>query len=249
MATYRRLQRDEVHVWIALPSSLASCTRSFETLLSRDEQDRACRLQSGSDAKFVIRRGLLRVILSFYLGISPGELRFDYGPQGKPAIAEPPYGSNLHFSLSCSGQVLAYAITSDHQVGLDVEEIRTLRHVEEVVMCFFSGEEQAAFRMVPAEHQLLWFLRVWTCKEAYLKATGCGLSQPLDSFSVVLSNPSDHPMLSSTVDAAVEGRSLLVFEPASGYVGAACTDSCCSRLSIVTVCAVDACKGTLLQLE
>jgi 4'-phosphopantetheinyl transferase len=52
-----------------------------------------------------------------------------------------------------------------------------------------SGAETAAFDALPTHARAPAFLRAWTCKEAYVKATGEGLSLLLPRITVALSGP------------------------------------------------------------
>jgi 4'-phosphopantetheinyl transferase len=72
-------------------------------------------------------------------------------------------------------------------VGIDIERARTVHDVDQICERFFSAPEVDIFRNIGVAQQQQAFFRCWTAKEAFVKATGEGLSRPLDSFSVVFS--------------------------------------------------------------
>jgi 4'-phosphopantetheinyl transferase len=129
----------------------------------------------------VVARGFLRYILSRYLETKPERLKFSYGEYGKPAL-----DGRLHFNMSHSHRVALLAITEDRQIGVDVEHIRADFATEDIARRFFSPAEVESFNSLPEEEQVAAFFRCWTRKEAFIKATGRGLSQPLDKFDVTL---------------------------------------------------------------
>lgn len=114
---------------------------------------------------------LLQYALSEF-GIPPRDQRFTESPQGKPQLMG---RTDLHFSLSHSGH-WAVCTLSDDPVGVDVEAPRCTARVAQR---FFHPRELAVSDPVS-------LTRVWTAKEAFLKALGLGLTVPLDSFLVRL---------------------------------------------------------------
>lgn len=169
-----RLFRDDVHLWFAqLPLPVAQIYPLFSTL-STDEQARAEKFRFERDRhRFIAGRGMLRAILSRYLEISPEQITFSYQLHGKP-ILQSRHQSSLRFNVSHSHECAIYIVADQREVGVDVEYQRTV-DVEGLAKRFFSAYEYRTLRTIPAEQQLRTFFHLWTCKEAYLKATGDGL--------------------------------------------------------------------------
>jgi len=179
---------DEVHVWRAtLDQQTASQIQSFLQSLAADEQARAERFHFERDREhFIVARGVLRAILGNYLNRAPECLSFCYSSHGKPALAGESGKDAIRFSVSHSHGVALYAVTRGREVGIDLERIRFDLPVAEIAERFFSRREVAMLRALPTDVQQQAFFRCWTCKEAYIKARGEGLSLPLDQFDVSL---------------------------------------------------------------
>ena len=171
------LSQDEVHVWRADLDLPAARLQQLVQSLSADEQVRAERFYFEQHRqRFIAGRGILRILLGRYLSVEPQQLRFDYTSSGKPALAKTG-DSRLQFNLSHSQGLALYAVTRDRQIGIDLEQLRPTADVEQIAQRFFSAQEYAAIQSLPPDQKLEAFFRYWTCKEAYLKATGDGLSQ------------------------------------------------------------------------
>ena len=185
----------EVHVWRAQLELPSSQVQRLRGILTDDELDRANRFFFEIDRqRFIAARGTLRSILSHYITIFPGDLRFYYNQYGKPFLA-PEFNSYLlKFNLSHSGSMALYAITRNMEIGVDVERVRSDFEYEEIAKRFFSANEVSILRTIPTEKKLEAFYIYWTRKEAYIKAHGEGLSLPLDSFDVSFA-PWEPPML------------------------------------------------------
>jgi 4'-phosphopantetheinyl transferase len=191
----------EVHVWSAsLDGRLASLGR-LGRLLSEDEFDRAARFHFDLDrARFVVGRGLLRTLLASYTGQHPAELCFSYTTYGKPELQE---DHDLHFNLAHSGGRALFAICIGSEIGVDLERVQPGIARERVAEHFFSALEVSELRALPAHEQDCAFLACWTRKEAYVKATGEGLSLSLQDFDVTL-RPGDLPALRRTAWSELE---------------------------------------------
>ena len=216
------LAADEVHVWrIALNRPIED-VQGLQTLLASEEISRADRFRFEKDRRrFVVVRGLLRVILGRYLDLKPGQLGFVYGDYGKPALAPAPATRGLSFNLSHAHELALVAVTRDRQIGIDLEHMRPIPEMEQIAERIFSPQEKEMFRALPGAEKLEVFFHCWTCKEAYIKARGEGLSLPLDRFQVVPILGEAAPLLSLDGDPQEASRwSLRKLIPAPGYVAA-----------------------------
>jgi 4'-phosphopantetheinyl transferase len=211
------LRADEVHVWRL---RLDRSPEEFRDLLETDELARANRFYFEKDRKhFVVARGFLRVLLGRYLQAEPNQLQFSYGAWGKPALDGEFRESRLRFNMSHSYGVALYAVTEDREIGIDVEHVRPDFASDDVARRFFSPFEVGALCELPDDDRVAAFFRCWSRKEAYIKATGRGLSQPLDGFDVTLGSPENVALL-RTDDGSHERWQLADIAVGPGYAGA-----------------------------
>jgi 4'-phosphopantetheinyl transferase len=176
------LGRADVHVWAA---SLAADATHWRECLSQAELDRAAAFHFELHRRrFIVGRGLLRLILSRYLAAKPQELEFAYGPQGKPELAGSLAANGLRFNLAHSEDLAIVAVTRLGAIGVDLERIAPLEEVDELVARFFSIRENTRFQQLAAEQKAPAFFNLWTRKEAWLKATGEGIAHSLNLVEV-----------------------------------------------------------------
>jgi len=217
------LSNDNVHVWFEVIDKKFWEIHKFLKILSPDEKLRAERFHFEHDRKrFIIRRGQLRIILSRYLDIDPGQIQFCYGHYGKPLLSEDLNKRMLRFNLTHSHGLALYAIARNREVGIDLELIRPITQSKEIVEQYFSPQENAIFMALPSTEKQKAFLTCWTRKEAYTKARGEGLFMPLDRFDVSLV-PGEPAALSSAGGNPRDTSSWSLREIATkpGYVAAA----------------------------
>lgn len=156
-----------------------------ERVLSREERDRAARFHFPHHRRrFIAAHSALRAILGTYAGREAASLVFALDALSKPLLAEP--RGAIRFNLSHSGEFAAIAVVRDAPVGIDIETLAPVPDIESLAKSCFSAGERTALASAPVTHRLEHFLRGWTRKEAYLKATGDGLRAPLDTFTVSL---------------------------------------------------------------
>lgn len=215
------LKADEVHVWRVNVDDVAPLLPGMTCILSPEERDRAERFRFPGDWRhFVVRHAGLRLLLGRYLDADPAALGFALGPHGKPALVDRGKDA-LSFSMSRSGDIVLYAVTRDREVGIDVEWC--LRDVDclDIARQFFSAREAEALSALDHAQRRLRFFRLWTCKEAYLKAVGQGLSFPMNEVEVSL-HGGNRPVLESIggSDWAARQWSCWQWTPAEDYIAA-----------------------------
>jgi 4'-phosphopantetheinyl transferase len=116
-------------------------------------------------------------LLSAYAGTEQ-PLAIVRGAHGKPAA---PDAGGIEFNLSHSGRHVLIAFARGQALGVDVEAVDGRhRSVMAIAQRFFAPEEAAALEPLDEAGRRLAFLRLWTCKEAVLKALGSGLHFGLD---------------------------------------------------------------------
>jgi 4'-phosphopantetheinyl transferase len=215
------LSASEVHVWrIGLEQPHRE--RNFLDTLGLDERSRANRFHFARDRRhFIVARGFLRLVVSRYLETDAERLRFCYGAYGKPALDGVHRNSRLRFNMSHSRGVGLYAITHAREIGVDVEHIRADFASEEIARHFFSPFEADTLCALPPPERVPAFYRCWTRKEAYIKATGRGLSQPLDGFDVTLAPGEPAALLRTDEDSKDFPRWFLYDLPVGSHYSAA----------------------------
>lgn len=122
---------------------------------------------------------LARYSVGHYMKKSEQEINLVFGEKGKPHIGNL---SDIHFNISHSGHYVVCAV-APVEIGIDVERIRkvNLRIAER----FFSPSEINDLMACDEEYRMQYFITLWTIKESYLKAIGRGLTQHLNSFTIV----------------------------------------------------------------
>ena len=202
---------DEIHVWRVALDAGTPVEAQLAQLLSVDEQDRLLRFHSSSDRRrFAIRRGTLRMLLSAYTGIPGAELRFTHGKNGKPGLDQRSDYLLPCFNTSASANRALIAISGKIPVGVDIEYMRPIDEIHDIASKYFSAQERDSLAELPRDLQPGGFYRIWTSKEAIIKADGRGLSMPLNSF-VVSSDPGEPPQLLQTTEGMDSSRDWILY--------------------------------------
>lgn len=170
---------DEVHLirW----RDVLSISGEVKEVLSEEEVNKMNRFVRHEDQmRFLFGRGYLKLLLSRLFDAPPSGIEIAVNQYGKPHLS----GDPCHFNISHSGEWVAVAF-SQNEVGVDVEMVNKVDDWEEIASRFFTETEYAAIRSgITLEERQVIFTQMWTYKEAYIKALGRGLSQPLDSFVI-----------------------------------------------------------------
>jgi 4'-phosphopantetheinyl transferase len=199
-----------VQVWVFRVSACLPALPHLQHLLSREERQRHSRFAVAADRhRFVLGRGTLRLLIGWCTGTRPEEVEFSQTPEGKPFLVGERSSDGLEFNVSHSSDIVACALTRGSSVGVDVELMRAVPKMEQIVDQFFAAEESRVFREAAAADRIRCFFRAWTRKEAFVKALGVGLSRDLKSFAVSL-NP-DESIRVLRNDAENAGAESVVF--------------------------------------
>jgi 4'-phosphopantetheinyl transferase len=177
-----------VHVW-RIPLDRAEVAAAYWPILSDEEKERGQRFyRELHRTRYVIAHGAMRRILAEYVNEPADELRFVVGSHGKPALDRSTGGTRVEFNLSHSDDLALLAVSRDAPVGVDLERWSEESEHLELAERFFSPLERDALRALASDKAMLvaGFFAAWSRKEAYLKATGEGISRGLHHFDVTL---------------------------------------------------------------
>lgn len=170
----------EIHLWSAELSNRAEDL----ALLSVAEKQRADRfLVEHAREQFIFAHAAKRRVLAQYLNQAPTEIQFLTGEHDKPYL---PQHAGIHFNISHSHRGFLLGISAEQELGVDIEYHKPGVPVIELAQRFFAQSEYESLIALPEKDQLNGFYRIWTRKEAFIKATGQGLSFGLSNFSVSL---------------------------------------------------------------
>ncbi len=153
-------------------------------LLTRDEVEKSLRLIQEEDRqRFLVGRGVLRILLGRYLNVAPGSVSIGTGADQKPLLTGA-QADAIHFNVSHSGDWILIGFAAS-PLGVDIERIDPAFHFEEVRTHYFTREE------LPLTATAAGFYETWTRKESLIKAFGSGLNDQLLSFSTT---PGEHDL-------------------------------------------------------
>lgn len=212
-----------IDVWLIALADISGDEQTAARVLSAPEQARAARFAFPHlTQRFIRGRIALRHILGRYAGIAPEAVTFGIGERGKPhLLAADGRRTALTFNMSDAGGHVLIGVTTGREIGVDIEAVRPIAEMDDLVGRNFSAAEQAVYWGLPPAHRQLGFFTGWTRKEAYTKAVGLGLYLPLESFSVTLDPdaPARFVEIDGSAEKAAEWSLLPVTVPA-GHVGA-----------------------------
>ncbi len=157
------------------------------TLLSDGERRRADRfLYPGPRRRYILLRAALRYLLCDRLGCDNDALSFPRSTRGKPYAVVHGVPASIQFNVSDSGDHGLIAIAPVGSVGIDVEERSVNRDLDGLAEMVFDADEQASMLKVSGERKVERFYRLWTAKEALVKALGTGLYLDVSTFQAPL---------------------------------------------------------------
>ncbi|CDK97973.1 putative 4'-phosphopantetheinyl transferase [Magnetospirillum gryphiswaldense MSR-1 v2] len=184
------MHKDRAEIWWMEVAAITDDQwQRMETWLDQAERDRAGRFKFASDRHtYVAAHVLGRFLLSSWQSqVMPVEWRFSLGDHGKPEVVVAEAMPRYRLNLSHTGGLAAAALTIDHPIGIDVEWLdRRPPDCLALAERFFAASECDLVRQTAPDQRMLTFLGLWTLKEAYVKAIGKGLAQPLDAFAFTL---------------------------------------------------------------
>ena len=211
----------QIHLWqysIGDPLDARPLAHAL-TLLNDAEKRRAAAFHFDKHrAAYTLSHAMLRLVLSQYALVRPEEWQFLASPWGKPEIAAPALDTALWFNLSHTDGFAVCVAGRVSQLGVDVENVNRKISHDELAQRYFAAAEYDYLRNLPFHLQREAFFRIWTLKEAYIKAEGKGLSIPLASFSFRFSadNPTQVTFESSS-ESNPDHWSFYEFQPAPDY--------------------------------
>ena len=199
----------------------AEAADASAALLSGEERQRAGRFAGDRERRrFTVARARLRQLLGARLAVAPEAIELVYAPGGKPRL-HPRFGGDLRFNVSHHQDVAAFAFAYGREVGVDVEEVRTLVDADAIAALAFSPREHRTYLALDPDQKPRAFFNCWTRKEAFVKALGDGLRHPLHRFDVSLvpGEPARLERVESTPGESC-GWVLHEFNPGDQLVGA-----------------------------
>ena len=167
----------------AMPLALA------RTWLGDEESARAAsfRFEIHRD-RYIRGRGMMRGLLRRRLGVDPASLVFSLGEKGKPRLPH----HRIGFNLSHSEGIAAFALGEVADLGIDIERYDRTVDLEGLARRCFREPEIAWMHSFPEQDRHRAFFRIWTAKEARMKATGEGFS--LEPKRIALTFDDGHPV-------------------------------------------------------
>ena len=217
----RELGPLQIHLWqypIGDPPDARHLAQAMTLLSDAEKKRRAAFHREKHGAEYALSHAMLRLVLSEYAPVGPEQWQFLAGEKGKPEIAGPALEPPLWFNLSHTDGFAVCVAGRVQQLGVDVENMSRKTSHQELAKRFFAPAEYEYLRTLPPSVQREAFFRIWTLKEAYIKADGKGLSIPLDSFHFRFSaeNPTE-VTLESNAESNPGIWRFFEFEPGSDH--------------------------------
>jgi len=179
------LCKNEIQVCYAKPQRLndVATQQKFRSWLSASELNilKAFRFEHDR-LTYLVAHGLLRATLARHTGINPAHIEFQTNPFHKPYISAPLEALDLHFNLSHTAGIVALALTKLGPVGVDVESTHPAKNVSDIAKEILTPNEYVNLMQHNNADRHACLIKYWTLKEAFVKATGIGLTYGLQTF-------------------------------------------------------------------
>ncbi|MFC2123324.1 4'-phosphopantetheinyl transferase family protein [Bacteroidota bacterium] len=179
------LSPGEIHAWRVSTTITPATFAQYKNALTETELSQVPFFEfEKSRDSYIVSQGALRMLVSGYLGIPQNLVRLGRKKKGKPYSIDDP---GLYFNMSNSGKTAVIAFSLDSEVGIDIEQIRHLPDLDELITRNFTTSEIKFINAKP-EERIRRFFRFWTLKESYLKAIGEGMRLTPDNLEFAIEN-------------------------------------------------------------
>lgn len=150
-------------------------TAFYHSVLSSEEQIRYASIRNKTELHC---RAVLRLLLSSLLALPLHEINILTTGKGKPYCAN----CSVHFNVSHTNKSYIIALSRSGRIGIDMEQLTGNEDLVAMVNYAFSTEEIQLF--VSSQNSADIFCKIWTLKEAFLKALGLGLTKKITKINV-----------------------------------------------------------------
>ena len=212
---------EDVHIWKANLTQAAGDLGYYKMVISPEESRHACNLCiEERKNRYIITHGILNVIAGIYLSVKPEEVVIRYNTNGIPFIDG--IAQSLFFNISSSKELALYCFSSRWRSGIDIEHQSGVKDIFRFSRRYFTRKENELLLKAEPRELLVLFYRIWTRKEACIKAPGWGLTKPLNYLDV--DPAADSPVISPGGSGARElTLAVLDIKAESGYSASAAT--------------------------
>ena len=170
----------EIHLWSSLLDQSEEVINYFWIKLSDKEKERISKYKfKFLRDRHTVSTGLLKSLISCYLNTEVKEISFLQNGHGKPSLQPELNKLDLRFNISHSENVGVFAFSLGKELGIDVELIQKISNLNQIIDISFSDYEKKWFYKTEPEGRNELFYKIWTAKEAFVKAIGKGLSYSL----------------------------------------------------------------------
>jgi 4'-phosphopantetheinyl transferase len=166
------LEPHQIHI-VQIDLDQQACLR--ENLILSEQQHADKMRITNVRQRFINSRGFLRQCLSHYLQQEPNKIELSSTEKGKLFLEN----SHLFFNLAHSKNMALFAFNHNHEIGIDIEQIRPLDDLNAIAERVFTEIEIDYLTNTKEDKKLNAFFKLWTRKEATIKASGEGLTAPL----------------------------------------------------------------------
>ncbi len=209
------LSPGELHVWNVSFNNSTSRLLEYRNILSEKELTKVLLFEfNQARNSYIVSQGTLRMLLSGYLGIPPKLVKIGRRKKGKPYSIDDP---GLYFNMSNSGKLVTIAFSRDTELGIDIEHIRPLPDLDEMIIRNFTSRE-IRFINGKSEERITRFFRFWTIKESYLKAIGEGMRLSPDNLEFAIEKDSIRQLAVNGIFEQ-ENWNFSEFSTSADYVG------------------------------
>jgi len=210
------LLKGEIHLWTVSIGAMKDQADRLKSMLSEEEKRKVSFYKfAHTQLSYIVSQAVLRMLLSSYLDVKPADVKMEAHKKGKPYLI---HDRSVFFNISSSDDLCVYAFSCDAEVGIDIEKIRDLTDIDQLIERNLTRRERSYLIKDPA-HKLNWFFRFWTFKESYLKAIGEGMRLTPENLEFSLE---DGTIRLRSVNYGFDGTEwqFLEFSRAGNYTGA-----------------------------
>lgn len=206
-------------VWLThVNESSGERVAKYKEILSDEEREKANRFIFDKDRiLYLAAHAHLRQVLSHYEDIPPSEWKFRTTPLGRPYISNRVASAPLYFSLSHTSGMVVSVVSGAEQCGIDVETLDRVSDCVDIARHYFTAPEYKSLEQLSGEQLRRHFVKLWTLKEAYAKATGIGLSASLNTFSLSIDEDPIKVIFKDSLNDEARKWSFMLLRPTPGH--------------------------------